>query len=946
MEPALPTIEHVECRHPLFDVNLLEEPAETDQLCGKSIKTLKNFLLAKGRDIYDKLLDFHGWGYAYETVSRPPLQPRQVKMAILLRIIWNQAEYHQPQSVEELFSWERDAGPRLLRPGCIRDWSNYLPISRDYPDPPKDLHASVSLAHGSFGSSSDIPEGYLEVMGRPNGISDSDRELVDVATPRVDTAKGKQRKHIEGITDCSEDLERTEGASSTSPGDQGVEEEMTDIDEEETSDRDDGDPMEESSSGGNTPTQTTEAKSPVTRHRGSPSRSWRPSERNIEGVSGPSTAIPISQKFGKAASLPIQTAQTIIEAVQRAVMTFAYHELERHQTAVPLDIPRPWLTASPDTNLRKVQYSLHPVTAEVELHFQDDPEVPRRTFPYRGRGPISMTPRGSAIGCAIIAGRLLDAGSTNIDRKQQNWQNRLTATERAFIEATDAPCDFFDEGLSLELVERFSRMLPADVHLGVGATNMMRTVWNKSTLHFDQFAFSYEETTKQCKCVSSEDSRTTVVKMNSTTLAPPVVATDRHGVDMKDVLSRAFDHQRRTICTKCKKLSVSYEKRFHKVAMRLVVELGPNVSVRSHTEDMTLAYQNEHGHTQSVTYRWIGGIYQEEGHLLLWWTDAERGVRGTSLRSYSSSVHNGAIVGGIHQNNIRDKMSEKFWRNKQIPLLFYERVINPSIGELQVAVSAATDMLDSVSQGKLLLQQSPGWAPPERPPPEQNPYSWVPVLPECMRRFRNVDPNLQNILARGKPRTQPQPQAQAQAQAQARSQAQRQEQAVSSRPRRAQARPYSPPPSYQQSIMAMSPTPHMSADMPSSAHMSASSYGGMPPPPMRRPQYIGSNLSTPVNIPSTSPVQRYHDLHNARIYGAPAISSSPVASSRQRVDYSPEIQTNPGPYVASSPMQLTNPDSNAYGGMGQSSSPPQQAQLPPYHPDYWVNRPGHHGPRY
>lgn len=42
--------------------------------------------------------------------------------------------------------------------------------------------------------------------------------------------------------------------------------------------------------------------------------------------------------------------------------------------------------------------------------------------------------------------------------------------------------------------------------------------------------------------------------------------------------------------------------------MRLVVGLGPNVSIRSHSEDMTLAYHNERGHKQSVTYCWIGGI--------------------------------------------------------------------------------------------------------------------------------------------------------------------------------------------------------------------------------------------------------------------------------------------------------------------------------------------------
>ncbi|KAL7656287.1 hypothetical protein M752DRAFT_113317 [Aspergillus phoenicis ATCC 13157] len=89
-------------------------------------------------------------------------------------------------------------------------------------------------------------------------------------------------------------------------------------------------------------------------------------------------------------------------------------------------------------------------------------------------------------------------------------------------------------------------------------------------------------------------------------------------------------------------------------------------------------------------------------------------------------------------------------------------------------------------------------------------------------------------------------------QAPAQLQAQRQEQAVSSRPRRAQAHPYSPPPSYVQSITSISPTPNMSADMSSPAIMSASTNvgSGMPLPAMHRTLYVDSNWSTPVNVPS------------------------------------------------------------------------------------------------
>ncbi|BCS01358.1 uncharacterized protein AKAW2_51699A [Aspergillus luchuensis] len=956
MESASQPIEYVECRHPLFDVDQLEEPADTDQLCGKRIKTLTDMLLNGGRGVYDKLLEFHGWGYKYNTDSHPSLQPRRVKMAILMKILWNQAEYHQPKSLEELFNWERDAGPRLLRQGCVQGLNNYLPISRCSPDPPRVLQASDSRTRGSVRTSGDIPEEYVKVMEKQlYKIGKLDEELLELATPQGDQTEEEQSELIESSTDSSEDSEHTEWVPSTSPEDQGDEDEMSDIEEEETSDRGDGDPMEECSSGGRTPTPTTKVESPATQHRESFSESRRPSEQNTEGVSDPNTTTSTSQQFRRAEPVPTQHAQLVTEAVQRAVMKFTYHELERHQTAAPLDMPRPWLTANLNT-MNNVQYSLHPVTAEVELLTADNPRRPRTTRSYRGRGPVSKKYSESAIGCAIVAGRLLDAGSTNIDRKQPGWQNRFTPLEQTFIEATDGQWDFLEREESIGLVECYANVLP---QLGMGPTWDMRSAWRKFTGNFDQFACSYnEETTAHCECGPSRDSRTTVDGTRLTTLAPPVLETDRNGVSMEEVLSRVFDPQRQRTCIKCNH-SVNYERRFKNVPMRLVVELGPNVSIRSHTKDITLSYRDDGGEGHKATYRWIGGIYSSApGFLCLLWTGAERGVRCTNLYSYESDLHDGAILGFPMSENHADQVPEHFWRNQQIPLLFYERVMNPSIGELQVAVSAVSGMLESASQGELFLQQSPGWAPPELPPRQENQYPWERYMPKCIRRFKCANSDLRRMLVRGtQPQAQPQAQpqvqiqAQPQVQAQVQAQVQRQEQAAPNWPRRARAQPYAPAHPY--AIMSMSPTPIMSADTPSpGTMMSASSYvgGAMPPPPPRtRPMYI----TRPGYVPPASPVRQHPPLHHPALHGS--LASSPVAFPQQRVAYSPGIPTTaPPPYevvqAMTNQMQLTNPNGNASGGygptmMGQSSSPRPQPQLPPTHPENWESRPGHHGPR-
>ncbi|RAK88891.1 hypothetical protein BO79DRAFT_14723 [Aspergillus costaricaensis CBS 115574] len=96
---------------------------------------------------------------------------------------------------------------------------------------------------------------------------------------------------------------------------------------------------------------------------------------------------------------------------------------------------------------------------------------------------------------------------------------------------------------------------------------------------------------------------------------------------MEEVLSRVFDSQRQRTCIECNH-SVNYERRFNNNPMRLVVELGPNVSIQSHIKDITLSYHDDGGEGQRVTNRWIEGIYSPvPGLLCLLWNGAECGVR-------------------------------------------------------------------------------------------------------------------------------------------------------------------------------------------------------------------------------------------------------------------------------------------------------------------------------
>ncbi|GKZ19734.1 hypothetical protein AbraIFM66951_009804 [Aspergillus brasiliensis] len=1013
MQSSSHSNEHGDCAYPLFDVNRLEEPAETDTLFGKSIQTIKNSLMRTGRKGYDKLLKFHGWGYGYEMTSHS-LQPRHHKLAILLKVLWNQAEYHQPQSVDELFDFTRDAGPRLLKQELIRDWDSYLPISRYYPDPPEALPTSAPHTNRPDGAPSAVPDGYLERMRQPASCDDSsesqlsslDEEILDPGSPKEDETmqevevegkgkgKGKEKEkeeeeeeeeeeQLEDNPYCSEGLERVEGDPSTSRGDQGAEEKMTEVDEDKTSERDAGDPMEEDSSDEGTPTQMTGAEAPATRHRGSLSRRRSSDELISEAITDPNAAVSRPQQSQAAAPLSNKDTVSATEAVERAVMSLTYNKLERHPTAVPYK-SQLWVPAVAKRYIRSLGYDFNPLTAGVKIHNTQGHRItPHPTtgcnYTYRGRGPVCANFLSSVTGCAIVAGRLLDAGSTNIDREQQGWQQDLTVIQRLFIEVTDIQWDMCENQNQKEyqLGNAYSlslspRKLPPHRHL----FQYMRQVWCISTQGFNQFALAYKDAIgKPCECAPSSNNGAITNDHSMTAVEPPMAETDRNGVEIKDVLSRTFAPQGRIDCVKCKKRGViSYERRFSKVPMRLVVGLPPGVSIRSHTEDFTLAYHDEHGHEQSATYRWLGGFYLYDDHIRLYWNDAERGERGEGmLRMYDGLTNGGLILGNIPPHSRTERVPE-VCRNQTIPLLFYERVMNPSIEVIQGSIRAVDNMRNHVSQGRLILQQSPGWAPPERSLVNEGPYPWAPLLPEAGEESQEAQNS--KVCAQPKAQPQAQPKAQLQAQPQAQLQAQpqmtqprmqpqarRRNEAVRSRIAQAQPYPARRPPPYVRSNLSFTSTPNMSADL-STSVMSASSFVGseMQSPAMGWPHLAGSSSSSPgqASFPPLArlspPLWQGPPPYTEGNYGAAAASPFPMASasSRQTATYSP-IHTNPGPHAArqteTNPMQLTNPDgSSAYGDfgytmMGQSSSPlpyPEQ----PHHPDNWVNRSGHPRPGY
>lgn len=118
--------------HPLFDVDQLEEPAETDQLCGKSIKTLTMFCSQLAGTFATRCWIFMAWVYRYEVIPHTPLQPRYPKVIIQLKIIWSQAKGRGPESVERSSHLTRVSS---VVETDLRYRDRYLPVCRYYKAP-------------------------------------------------------------------------------------------------------------------------------------------------------------------------------------------------------------------------------------------------------------------------------------------------------------------------------------------------------------------------------------------------------------------------------------------------------------------------------------------------------------------------------------------------------------------------------------------------------------------------------------------------------------------------------------------------------------------------------------------------------------------------------------------------------------------------------------------
>ncbi|KAE8351204.1 hypothetical protein BDV28DRAFT_150209 [Aspergillus coremiiformis] len=417
--------------------------------------------------------------------------------------------------------------------------------------------------------------------------------------------------------------------------------------------------------------------------------------------------------------LPKVMARSVMEAMERVVMQFAYENLARHHSAVGQD-GQVYLTATTDEDLRQANIGSFPAISHLKLAVDPD-NIDRLIFsadgdkyPYRGRGPEYRN-NSSGIDSIIVVGKLLDAGSTVLDRKDPEWRERFTNVQKAFIEATNVNWDLCSKGDSRD---RFWAVMAAedkDNGIGVGLQSPLLKMWMISTDLFGQFIFKFDEQATFC-ATCNPDTATANATYHTTIVMPPTCPEDRKGVSMQQLISRSFASEYTTRCGQCQERVVTYRRKLRGLPMRLVVTLDGSVPVKKHTRDISFDYITDEGQRGTAAYRWLGGIYCKDNHCRVYWSDNQRGEADTGeIQVYDSAMLSGVIAGGIAQAHRDDKVPEAWWKNKPVPLLVYERIINPDDEVVNVALHTLGDMVKVRNQQKLLLQGHISWTPSETP---------------------------------------------------------------------------------------------------------------------------------------------------------------------------------------------------------------------------------------
>ncbi|WEW62001.1 hypothetical protein PRK78_007501 [Emydomyces testavorans] len=668
--------------YPDFDYNRLQAPPEEWELYDIPDKThLRNRAL--DLRTFKILVKHHTWGIHVVVGER---RTKERLLQVLKRVIFNQAPNLRP-TWHEFISRNCDAGPRLLR----RSY-NALQISRNYP-------------HGMPGESI-----YLQPPGTHN--------------PQLGVPPGLQAAPFTHISNQLGPLGATNfsavphaGQNTLPPMQAGLlsapVHEQTQVSEPAKTSSflpANYDTQLPSTNNVILPTQD------ISRYSGqaAPELEWSIPSR-AQTVSPAS----IRSSMEQTSALSASNTCEVIEAVERAVMSFPYKALQRHPDAEQTTCQAPNVIASPNLCLTSSTPRLNSTFSHIRAVIVG--EIPALAFdptgipyPYRGRGPVSR-PDTTAVDCAIVSGALLDAGSTIADRGDDtNWTYRLSRLEKAFLDTLRINWNILSDADSANRRDELRDIL-VDWFSNRGISMVPANVWSVCTESFKQFHIRYTEQLHPCAC---QRAAPTSAPHTVSFVSPEFYEEDAEGIDLADLLARFFQPSHWYNCPQCGSPdSNRIDRVFGELPWRLVIRLDQRTMLQSHAlRYITFEYTDSNRLPQQATYRWLGGIYcvliGQEYHFRVYWNDNERGEADNgAIRVYDGTQLAGAIVGGLRAARSSQWIPNTWWVGDAPPLLFYEKVVNPDSETLRAARVAMQNILNAAANGQLILQHHRGWTP-------------------------------------------------------------------------------------------------------------------------------------------------------------------------------------------------------------------------------------------
>jgi len=317
-------------------------------------------------------------------------------------------------------------------------------------------------------------------------------------------------------------------------------------------------------------------------------------------------------------------------------------------------------------------------------------------MPYRGRGPV-WGQNSCHVDCCIVAARLMSVGQVKADLLEQSRRNHLkdlTPFQKCFRDMLALPWEIYTSRTNISrrdefLDQYYARRAALEKGGRKGSMQAGNDSWQICAEGFGQFEYTvYKQTScDNCSYVSpapADPLSTGVLEFDAPDTA---YWKGKERDNTTDFFRKHFNQKPfRGGCKQrgCEGQVLRTRVIQGELPQRLVLPtptippgkvghspISKHRDIVGATSNLiTVTYQTATGQ-DIAQYRWLGGIYQRQRHLRLYWSDRDRGD-GNNLIVYDGMNLQGSIVGGVPPYEPYNAVPPPW--SQGCDVLFYERI--------------------------------------------------------------------------------------------------------------------------------------------------------------------------------------------------------------------------------------------------------------------------------